>query len=190
MNRGSRPSAFGCQSESPVPTAWYLTTSPGFSAQRLAGLLHPAADPGVRPVSPDQPKPAAILATRPPLEGYSQPPVVLRSPGALAPLAFVLADSEPATSLLTPPMRLVARPAPSRLYPCGWSVTSTLLADWRRPVLPGLLSPLRGHADHVARRAPPSPGMAHLTRPPSLPRASPESTGEMPVSTVQIGEPT
>jgi len=44
----------------------------------------------------DQPKPAAIPATRPPLEGISHLPVVLRSPGALAPLAFALADSEPA----------------------------------------------------------------------------------------------
>jgi hypothetical protein len=50
-NRGPSPSASGYQSGSPVPTAWYLTTSPVFSAQRLAGLLHPAADPGVRHVS-------------------------------------------------------------------------------------------------------------------------------------------
>jgi hypothetical protein len=48
----------------------------------------------------DQPKPAAIPATRPPLEGFSHPPVVLRSPGALATLAFALADSEPGKSLL------------------------------------------------------------------------------------------
>jgi len=50
---GPRPasSAPGCQSGSPVPTTWYLTTSPVFSALRLAGLLHPAADPGVRRVS-------------------------------------------------------------------------------------------------------------------------------------------
>jgi len=57
-------------------------------------------------------------------------------------------------------MRLVARPAPSRRCPCGWSVTSSLVAESRRPVLPGLLSPLRGHADHVARQSPPSPGKA------------------------------
>jgi len=42
----------------------------------------------------DQPKPAAIPATRPPLEGLSHPPVVLRSPGALAPVAFDLAESD------------------------------------------------------------------------------------------------
>lgn len=50
-NRGPSPSASGCQSGSPVPTTWFLTTSPGFSAQRRAGLLHPAADHGVRHVS-------------------------------------------------------------------------------------------------------------------------------------------
>jgi hypothetical protein len=37
-----------------------------------------------------QPKLATILATRPPLEGCSHPLVVLRSPGALAPVAFAL----------------------------------------------------------------------------------------------------
>jgi len=100
MDRGPKPSASGCQSRSPVPTAWFLTTSPGFSAQGLAGLLHPAADPGVRLVSHDQPKPTAIPATRPPLEGSSHPLVALRSPGALAPLAFTLADSVPSTPLL------------------------------------------------------------------------------------------
>jgi hypothetical protein len=34
-----------------VPPAWFLTTSTAFSAHRLAGLLHPAAGPGVRRVS-------------------------------------------------------------------------------------------------------------------------------------------
>jgi hypothetical protein len=106
----------------------------------------------------DQPKPAAIPATRPPLEGCSQPPVVLRSPGALAPLAFALADSEPKASLLTRSERLVARSAPTRRYPCGWSVTSAFVSKSRRPILPGLLSPLRGHAVTVADRPPPSPG--------------------------------
>ena len=48
-----KPITFGLRmpSGSPVPTSWFLTTSPGFSAQRRAGLLHPAADPGVRRVS-------------------------------------------------------------------------------------------------------------------------------------------
>jgi hypothetical protein len=34
-----------------VPSVWFLTTSTGSSARRSAGLLHPAADPGVRRVS-------------------------------------------------------------------------------------------------------------------------------------------
>jgi hypothetical protein len=34
----------------PVPTTWFRTTSPAFSARRTAGLLHPAAGPGVRRV--------------------------------------------------------------------------------------------------------------------------------------------
>jgi hypothetical protein len=48
----------------------------------------------------DQPKLTTILATRPPLEGISHLPVVLRSPGALAPVAFALADSESGLPLL------------------------------------------------------------------------------------------
>jgi len=160
MNRSTSLSAPGCQSGSPVPTPWYLTTSPAFSAQRLAGLLHPAADPGVCHVSHDQPRLTAIPATRPPLEGYSHPPVVLRSPGALAPLAFALADSDPVASSLIQPVRLVSRSAPSRHYPCGWSVTPTLVSEHRRPVLPGLLSPLRGHVDAVVGQQPRRRGMA------------------------------
>jgi hypothetical protein len=36
-----------------VPPAWFLTTSAVFSAHKVAGLLHPAASHGVRPVSHD-----------------------------------------------------------------------------------------------------------------------------------------
>jgi hypothetical protein len=49
------PSAPACHGRSPVPSSWFLTTSTVFSARRLAGLLHPAADPGVHPVSPRVP---------------------------------------------------------------------------------------------------------------------------------------
>ena len=42
-----------------VPSSSFLTTSTAFSRSRLAGLLHPASDPGVRPVSGDIiPRPA------------------------------------------------------------------------------------------------------------------------------------
>jgi hypothetical protein len=39
------------QPRSPVPPSWFLTTSTVSAARRLAGLLHPAAGPGVRRVS-------------------------------------------------------------------------------------------------------------------------------------------
>lgn len=93
------------------------------------------------------PKPAAILATRPPLEGFSPPPAVLRSPGALAPLAFALAAREIDHCWPRPPL---ARPSSSRRCSCGGSVTSMLVAERRRPVLPGLVCPLRGLTETVA----------------------------------------
>jgi hypothetical protein len=40
-----------------VPSSWFLTTSTVSSARRIAGLLHPAADPGVRRVSCTGPPP-------------------------------------------------------------------------------------------------------------------------------------
>jgi hypothetical protein len=49
----SRPaSATRCHPRRPVPPSWFRTTSAASSARSVAGLLHPAADPGVRPVSP------------------------------------------------------------------------------------------------------------------------------------------
>jgi hypothetical protein len=45
------PRADGTTRPAPVPTSWFRTTSPAFSARRTAGLLHPAAGPGVRRVS-------------------------------------------------------------------------------------------------------------------------------------------
>jgi len=41
----------GDHPRSPVPSSWFLTTSMVSSASSVAGLLHPAADPGVRRVS-------------------------------------------------------------------------------------------------------------------------------------------
>jgi hypothetical protein len=41
----------GFHPRSPVPPLWFLTTSTVSSAARVAGLLHPAADPGVHRVS-------------------------------------------------------------------------------------------------------------------------------------------
>jgi hypothetical protein len=45
------PWADGTTRPALVPTSWFRTTSPVFSARRTAGLLHPAAGPGVRRVS-------------------------------------------------------------------------------------------------------------------------------------------
>jgi hypothetical protein len=41
----------GFHPRSPVPSSWFCTTSMGSSASGVAGLLHPAADPGVHHVS-------------------------------------------------------------------------------------------------------------------------------------------
>jgi hypothetical protein len=46
-----RPSASGLPHPGLVPPSWFRTTSTGSSAETGAGLLHPAADPGVRRVS-------------------------------------------------------------------------------------------------------------------------------------------
>lgn len=54
-----RASAPGSHPRSPVPSSWFGTTSTASSASQFAGLLHPAAGPGVRGVS----------ASAPPTEG-------------------------------------------------------------------------------------------------------------------------
>jgi hypothetical protein len=41
----------GCLPRNPVPPSWFHTTSAASSAQKVAGLLHPAASHGVRRVS-------------------------------------------------------------------------------------------------------------------------------------------
>jgi hypothetical protein len=61
------------QPRSPVPPSWFLTTSTVSAARRLAGLLHPAAGPGVRRVSDREigfPISRASPLARPPLEGH------------------------------------------------------------------------------------------------------------------------
>jgi len=45
------PSAQRCHAPGPVPPSWFLATSTVFSAHRVAGLLRPAANHGVRRVS-------------------------------------------------------------------------------------------------------------------------------------------
>jgi len=48
---GPVASVRGYQPRNLVPSSWFRTTSTGSSARGVAGLLHPAADPGVRCVS-------------------------------------------------------------------------------------------------------------------------------------------
>lgn len=87
------PSAPTCQGRSPVPPTWFLTTATAFSARRLAGLLHPAADPGVHPVSPLphrrlSPTPLGsprFPGTLPPLEVLPRSAAVAQSPAPSAP---------------------------------------------------------------------------------------------------------
>lgn len=45
-----------CQKADPVPTSWFSTILPVYSTEYLAGLLHPATDPGVRHVRESSPK--------------------------------------------------------------------------------------------------------------------------------------
>jgi hypothetical protein len=51
------PSGRWCQPSARVPSSWFLTTSTAYSVHIPAGLLHPAADHGVRCVS-DRPRPS------------------------------------------------------------------------------------------------------------------------------------
>jgi len=64
-----------------VPSSWFRTTSTASSAHEVAGLLHPAAGPGVRRVS-------RLLAPRDAMTLRRAPPVRSRtvSPPPLAPL--------------------------------------------------------------------------------------------------------
>ena len=126
------PSASGCHSRSPVPSSWFRTTSTAFSARRLAGLLHPAADPGVRLVS--CPAETAHSPRRYlPSKNVTHPPSALRSPGALAPLMFPLLRG-------------------CHLRGCFRRISlgqRRPLLDADALVLPGLLFPLRGSREIV-----------------------------------------
>lgn len=55
------PSASGLPRPSRVPTSRFRTASPAFSTDRPAGLLHPAADPGVHRVSAHRRLPTGLV---------------------------------------------------------------------------------------------------------------------------------
>jgi len=150
---GLSPSSFGLgmplpKSRSVLVVSHHLD---GFLRARLAGLLHPAADPGVRLVS--CPAETAHSPRRyHPSKKATDPPWALRSPGALAPLMFPLSRG-------------------CHLRGCFRridSVTPTPVAGRRCPVLPGLLSPLRGCREIVFPLVLSSPRAGRGTHPPSL----------------------
>jgi hypothetical protein len=117
------------QTRSPVPTSWFRTTSPGFSAafsvrrttpfgaSRVAGLLHPATDPGVRRVSdptillPGRPSPSRD-ATHPSKDSTRSQPY--RVSTALAFLTFTLrALRASRVRVSAPTLQLVSRVEPA-----------------------------------------------------------------------------
>jgi hypothetical protein len=168
------PSASGCHPEVPFRPRGFSPprrVSPRSGSQACC-ILQPTL--GFAAFHTDRPKPAAILATRPPLEGCSHPLVALRSPGALAPLAFALERNALGTSLLTRPERPETRPAPSRHCPRGWSVTFALLAERRTPC-PSWASVSSSRSRRPRGRAHrPVTGERSATRPPSLLRGTEE----------------
>jgi len=161
--QASHPSAPGCQSRSHVPSSWFCTTSTAFSARRLEGLLHPSADHGVRLVScATARRPAHFPRRVPPLEELPRPAVGSPVTRCLGPLDVLPRSSRILTTSLFPASRLGAgssRPSSSGLFPSNRSVTPSFVAERRRPVLPGLLIPLRGPRRARTRRATPSPGL-------------------------------
>jgi hypothetical protein len=94
-----RPKPLSAQRYHPpghVPPSWFLTTSTVFSAHKVAGLLHPAASHGVRPVLRSHhtpvPKDRRALTTLPVSQAHTLRRVPLhqqprRITAALAPLA-------------------------------------------------------------------------------------------------------
>jgi len=74
-----------------VPSLSFLPTSTVSSARRLAGLLHPAADPGVRHVSSthridvSRARPITSSPVSPPCRGHSASTLAGRSTGASSP---------------------------------------------------------------------------------------------------------
>jgi len=185
--QASRPSAPGCQSRSPVPSSWFRTTSTVFSARRLEGLLHPSADHGVRPVSrATVRRPARFPERLPPLEELPRPAVGSPVTRCLGPLDVPARSAVPSHRCRCQPRCRDASSSslsPSRLFPSNRSVTPTSVAGRRRPVLPGLLIPLRGHHRTVAAGDSPVTGAGPEARPPVLgaPEQAPSFwTGEVP----------
>jgi hypothetical protein len=114
----------GATREHPVPPAWFRTTSAACSASKVAGLLHPAADPGFAAFPdtlPAQPKPDGAEdalprdASRPPKNSPRRQPH--RVTTAVAPLSFRPDDRDGLRSAEADPHTVLRRPDRHRCRP-------------------------------------------------------------------------
>jgi len=142
----------GSTLRNPVPSSWFCATSMVSSASGVAGLLHPAADPGVHRVS----VPLAPMKPERPTLSRDAGPTLRRNPrrkplcvtADLALLA-VLSGSPPTLDRFhcwRSGSELVGGSGASASRPCsvvGSGVSSGLLPTPRDPFLPGLLSSSR-----------------------------------------------
>jgi len=147
-----RASASGSHPRSHVPSSWFHTTSTAFSASQSAGLLHPAAGPGVRGVS----------AVASPTEGRGRSGFLSAQdshPSKEPPCDSRTASPRPLPPCRSSPRFPRARPAPllGRRLHVGWArgvgfeallhhrvpASVRAIAGAGEPVLPGLRSPSR-----------------------------------------------
>jgi len=150
-----RASAPGSHPRSLVPSSWFCTTSTASSASQSAGLLHPAAGPGVRSVS--------ALASPTGGRGRSDFLTAQDSYPSKEPPN----DSRTASPRPLPPCRSSSARPPARAAPLlgrplrgGWArgvdfeallhhrvpASDRAIAGADHPVLPGLRSPSRSFA--------------------------------------------
>lgn len=151
----------------PVPSAWFLTTSTASSARRLAGLLRPAAGPGVRRVSDRAigfPSARPSSPARPPLEEPRPSTAVTRSLASDAPLTFLL---DPIGAPLRAD-RTGSRLSPSRPSSVEGLQPERRVATPSRPVPSWALLPPRGLRRRRVGRACPVTRTSPTERPPPL----------------------
>ena len=137
----------GTTLRSPVPPSWFRTTSTVSSASRFAGLLHPAADPGVHRVSAPGARPDGRSAvTRPRDAGFE-------------PFEEIPADSRTASPRPLPSCRSPATTAPARGTPLP--MRRPWRWEGRRRRLQGLAPSIgSGIVPHRCRRGRPTPSWA------------------------------
>jgi hypothetical protein len=194
----------GFHPRSPVPPLWFRTTSAASSASGVAGLLHPAAGPGVRRVSASSPP------IRRSVMGRGFPAAQVRAPrrtprrqpfrvtAAVAPLPFArITASLPAVPLPVPRSSgWEDREGRLRgLAPSSGLVCSLTIAGRGDPLLPGLGSSSRSFhttgdpSPTVSVRGSPIPGGTGVSRASSAshPARRPEPSGGAPPITEVTG---